>query len=166
MAKEQTNQQQKVYDCFGSEVVRLKNHFESFVVNRKKLAIEDGELVVIETGTEDTRAKVQSEKCNAGFENLRKQLALRYGTFDNALAHLQQNQVYADVSDIPDSPGAQAEWAAQQQARLQQLANRLGISVDELLSMTEANYNALINQQQQAASGTAGSAETGGSDNG
>lgn len=145
----------KIYDCFGNEVTKHKTKFESYVVTRKKLAFEDGELVVVETGTEDTRALVQSEKHNAGLENLKRQLTLRYGTLGNAQAHIQMNQVYADVSDIPDSPAAQAEWTAQQQNRIQTLANQLGVSVDDLLSMTEANYNAMIQKQQSAGSGEA-----------
>lgn len=138
----------KIYDCFGNQVFHTKNHFESFIVVRKKLAYDNGELVVVERGTEDTRALVQSEKCNAGLENLKKQLALRYGTLENAQARLQQNQVYADVSDIPDNPAGQAAWTEQNTQRLQALANQLGVSIDDLLSMTEATYNSLIQNQQ------------------
>lgn len=147
-------------DCFGNEIIRFngKQKLQGAIVQGKKLTLKDGELIVVETDKVDTDKLIASEACNAGLENIRKQAALRYGTLNNAIAINADKQNYADVSNIPTNAMQQAQYVEAQRTKLEQLAAKLGVSTDELLSMTEAGFNSFMQSKQQP-SATEGSAE-------
>ncbi len=163
MAKNQTQTELLEKDCFGVRIIRSQCSLEPGFIHKKQLKMVDGDIKVVETEVIDTQALIESEAHNAGLQNILRQEALRYGTIENALARNADKQTFADVSNVPDGVGAQAEFMQQQQQRLEALAAKLGVSVNDLLNMTEASFNNLINgKQQEAGAGTAEGGENNG----
>lgn len=122
-------------------------------------------IKIVEDGFVDRDALVQSEKCNAGLENIIRLQTMRYGTLENAIARNAQKQVFADVSKIPTSVAEQSEFVNGVQADVDALCAKLGISKEDLLkSNQETLAQLLAAKEAAAASAAAAPIQSGGND--
>lgn len=123
----------------------------------------DGKGVkIIEDGIVDEHALIQSEKVNAGLENIMRLQTMRYGTLENAIKRNADRQVYADVSNIPTSVAEQADFVNGVEADVAALCAKLGISKEDLLKSTQESLAQILAAKEAAASQSA--ATTGGND--
>ena len=141
-----------VAGCDFSNGKSLQRHLE-----------RDGNGVkIVEDGVVDNDALIQSEKINAGLENILKMQTMRYGTLENAIARNKDKQVFADVSHIPTSIGEQAEYVQNIQNDVDALCAKLGISKEDLLKSNQESLTQLLAAKQAAAQAPA--TETGGNE--
>lgn len=128
---------------------------EHFHLARKGEGVE-----IVSDGVVDEDALIQSEKCNAGLENIIKLQTLRYGTLENAIKRNEDKQQFADVSNIPTTVAEQAEYLNNIQADVDALCAKLGISKEDLLKSNQESLARML-----AAKETSQSANTeGGND--
>lgn len=128
----------------------------------RHLEREGNGVKVVEDGIVDEDALIQSEKVNAGLENILKMQTMRYGTLENAIARNKEKQVFADVSKIPTSIGEQAEFVNNIQNDVDALCAKLGISKEDLLKSNQESLAQLLAAKQAAAQAPA--TETGGNE--
>lgn len=126
----------------------------------KKLDRVNGDIVIVEGAVIDYDAEIQSHKKEAGLEAIKKAQILRYGTLDNAIARNQAKQKFLDVSKFGDDI-ANREIAKANEEEISKLAEKLGISKDEILSLTKANFEALVKVKETTKQGN----ENGGKEN-
>lgn len=102
-----------------------------------KHAVRDskGGLKFVSDGKRDIQKEIESQKCNAGLQNIIKLQTLRYGTIDNAIARNKEKQTFADVSKIPTSVAEQFEMVADSQAAIYKLAKKYNMTVDQVLAL-------------------------------
>lgn len=127
------------------------------------LAIVDGVLNVVSDGITDYKKVIQSHASEAGLVNILKLQTMRYGTLDNAIARNKEKQVFADVSNIPDSVAEQKAMVEKTNAEIDRLCKELGLSRDQLLNLTADKY-VEIKKAQQEASAAAAAATVGGNE--
>lgn len=125
---------------------------------------EGNGIKIVEDGVVDEDALIQSEKCNAGLENIIRLQTMRYGTLENAIKRNADKQVYADVSHIPTTVAEQSEFVSGVQADVDALAAKLGITKEELLKSTQESLAQLLAAKQAAAAQPAAAASTGGNE--
>lgn len=125
--------------------------FSSGVTVARHLERDGNGVKIVEDGVVDNDALIQSEKCNAGLENIIRLQTMRYGTLENAIARNKDKQVYADVSKIPTSIGEQAEYVQNIQADVDALCAKLGISKEDLLKSNQETLAQLLAAKQAAA---------------
>lgn len=127
-----------------------KGEREDFHLERK-----DGQIISVSDGITDYNALIQSHKNEAGLVNIMKLQTLRYGTLDNAIARNKDKQVFADVSNIPDSVAEQKKMVDKANADIKKLCDELGVTKEELLSLTPEKYLAIKKSQADAAAAAA-----------
>lgn len=137
------------------EINKIKNivKLDNGIVIEKHLDRIDGDVVVVDGDKVDYDAEIQSQIKNAGLQTILKMQTMRYGTLENAIARNEAKRVFGDVSNIPDSVGAQQAYIAKQNAELDKMAQQLGVSREELLKMTESTFNAKIEAMKKAQGG-------------
>lgn len=124
---------------------------EHFHLQRKGEGVE-----VVSDGFVDGDALIQSEKCNAGLENIIKMQTIRYGTIQNAIKRNEDKQVFADLSKVPTTVAEQQEYIAKSEKELNDLCNKLGISKEDLLKSNLETLTQLVkgkNETSQPAEG-------------
>lgn len=119
------------------------------------MAIVDGVLNVVSDGITDYKKVIQSHASEAGLVNILKLQTMRYGTLDNAIARNKEKQVFADVSNIPDSVAEQKAMVEKTNAEIDRLCKELGLSRDQLLNLTADKYVEIKKAQQEAAAAAA-----------
>lgn len=135
------------------------------VVMHRHMERDGNGIKIVDDGFVDEDALIQSEKCNAGLENIIRLQTMRYGTIENAIKRNEAKQVFADVSKIPTSIGEQAKYVEEIQKDVDKLCNDLGITKEELLKSNQATLSQLYEAKAKAkasattASGTAGEGE-------
>ena len=112
---------------------------EHFHLARKGEGVE-----IVSDGVVDEDALIQSEKCNAGLENIIKLQTLRYGTLENAIKRNEDKQQFADVSNIPTTIAEQAEYLNNIQADVDALCAKLGISKEDLLKSNQESLARML----------------------
>lgn len=137
--------------------------FSDGKVMKRHLERDGNGVKVVEDGVVDRHALVQSEKCNAGLENIIRLQTMRYGTIENAIARNADKQVYANVSNIPTSVAEQSEFVNGVEADVAALCAKLGISKEDLLKSTQESLAQLLAAKQAAADQSA-AATTGGNE--
>lgn len=132
----------------------------------KRHMVRDGNgIKIVEDGVVDVDALIQSEKINAGLQNIIKMQTMRYGTLENAIVANAQTQVFADVSKIPTTVAEQSEFVSGVQADVDALCAKLGISKEDLLKSTQESLAQLLAAKQaEAAAATAAANPTGGNE--
>ena len=120
---------------------------EKFHLARKGSGVE-----LISDGIVDQDELIQSEKCNAGLENIMKMQTLRYGTIQNAIKRNEDKQVFADVSKVPTSLAEQAEYISAAEKDVNELCAKLGISKEDLLKSNYESLSALFAEKNKVAS--------------
>lgn len=136
--------------------------FSDGKVIQRHLERDGNGVKIVEDGVVDNDALIQSEKINAGLENILKMQTMRYGTLENAIARNKDKQVFADVSHIPTSIGEQAEYVQNIQNDVDALCAKLGISKEDLLKSNQESLAQLLAAKQAAAQAPA--TETGGNE--
>ena len=84
--------------------------YESFHLERDGLNVK-----IVSDGISDRQKEIESQKHNAGLQNILKMQTIRSGSIDNAIKRNEEKKVFADVSKIPDSVGEQLIQIAHQQ---------------------------------------------------
>lgn len=112
-------------------------------------------LDVVSDGNTDFKELIQSEKCNAGLQNIIRLQTMRYGTIENAIVRNKEKQVFADVSKIPTSVAEQAEYIKDIQKDVDGLCAKLGISKEELLKANQQFLADKLAEINKAANGAA-----------
>lgn len=122
---------------------------EHFHLARKGEGVE-----IVSDGVVDEDALIQSEKCNAGLENIIKLQTLRYGTLQNAIKRNEDKQQFADVSNIPTTVAEQAEYLNNIQADVDALCAKLGISKEDLLKSNQESLARMLAAKETSQSAT------------
>ena len=117
----------------------------------KHLERDGNGVKIVEDGVVDEDALIQSEKINAGLENIIRLQTMRYGTLENAIARNKDKQVFADVSHLPTSVAEQSEYVSNIQADVDALCAKLGISKEDLLKSNQETLAQLLAAKQAAA---------------
>lgn len=120
---------------------------EHFHLARKGEGVE-----IVSDGIVDEDALIQSEKCNAGLQNILKLQALRYGTLENAIKRNEDKQNFANVANIPTTVAEQAEYLNNIQADVDALCAKLGISKEDLLKSNQESLARMLAAKQQETS--------------
>lgn len=141
---------QEQFFCLESVLNKKRNIYE-----KRHLEKDGNSVKIVSDGFVDRDKEIQSELKNAGLQNILKLQELRYGTIDNAIARNADKGVYADVSKIPTDVAGQQQFVAAAQAKLNALAQELGVPVSELSGINEAKLTELYNNKySQAAAAT------------
>lgn len=125
------------------------------VVMHRHMERDGNGIKIVEDGFVDEDALIQSEKCNAGLENIIRLQTMRYGTIENAIKRNEAKQVFADVSKIPTSIGEQAQYVEEIQKDVDKLCKELGITKEELLKSNQATLSQLYEAKAKAKAATA-----------
>ena len=128
--------------------------YESFHLERDGLDIK-----IVSDGISDRRKEVHSHAKEAGLQNILKMQALRYGSVDNAIKRNEEKKVFADVSNIPDTVGEQAELVKKSNSDVNKLCQELGLTKDQLLSLTPEKYLEIKHAQAAALAANQGGQE-------
>lgn len=111
---------------------------------------ENGDLIFVSDGKRDIQKEINSQKCNAGLQNIIRLQTMRYGTLENAIARNKEKQTFADVSNVPDSVGEQAQMVADAKGNIQALAAKYGVTVEQLLALkSESDFVNLVTPKAQ-----------------
>lgn len=125
-------------------VARSGFDFSNGTVTLRHMERDGNGVKIVEDGVEDRKALIQSEKVNAGLENIIRLQAMRYGTIENAIARNKEKQTFADVSKIPTSVAEQKEYIEKNEAEITALCQKLGISKEDLLKSTSESLAKLL----------------------
>lgn len=162
---QKVNQTRKIY-AFNLFLEEPRKGEDFSLSKREDFHLErDGSssVKVVSDGFTDYQKLIQSEAKNAGLANIMKFQAMRYGTLQNAIVANDQKKLYADVSNIPDSVGEQAELVARTNAEIEKLCKEMGLTKEQLLNLTPEKYVQIKQEQAaqaaQAAVGSEGGAE-------
>ena len=138
-------------NSFYDPIARVPLDCSSGKVLRKHMERDGNGIKIVEDGIEDADALIQSEKINAGLENIIRLQTMRYGTIENAIARNADKQVFADVSHIPTSVAEQTEFVNGVQADVAALCAKLGITKEDLLKSNQETLAQLLAAKQAAA---------------
>lgn len=119
----------------------------------------NNEVKVVSDGKTDYQKLIESEAKNAGLVNILRFQEMRYGSIQNAIIANEEKKLYADVSNIPDSVGEQAELVAKTNAEIDKLCKELGLTKEQLLNLTPEKYIEIKQAQAAAAVQPEGGAE-------
>lgn len=160
MMSNKNNQTLNLYDTsiFTKEVHGVDNseHIrEDFHLERGS----NNEVKVVSDGKTDYQKLIESEAKNAGLVNILRFQEMRYGSIQNAIIANEEKKLYADVSNIPDSVGEQAELVAKTNAEIDKLCKELGLTKEQLLNLTPEKYIEIKQAQAAAAVQPEGGAE-------
>lgn len=109
----------------------------------------NGGIKFVSDGKRDIQKEIESQACNAGLQNIIRLQTLRYGTLENAIARNKEKQVFADVSKVPESVGEQAEMVKEATDNLQALADKYGVTVEQLLALKSSeDFQNLVTPKQ------------------
>lgn len=140
----------KLNSCFTANQIDYGLDLSQYGKGKeKKLDRVNGDIVIVEGAVVDYDEEIQSHKKEAGLEAIKKAQILRYGTLDNAIARNQAKQKFLDVSKLGDDI-ANREIAKANEADIAKLAAKLGISKEEILTLTKANFEALVKAKESA----------------
>lgn len=156
MQTSQINYCRKVNNTFSNPV-----SFEKMDESHKCIMVyhmerEGNGIKIVEDGLVDRQKLLESEKVNAGLENIIRLQTMRYGTIENAIKRNADKQVYADVSKLPTSVAEQAEFISKTEAEVASLCSELGISKEDLLKSNVDTLSQLIAAKKAANNGEGG----------
>ena len=137
-------------NCSTNPVERPGLDFSNAKRMHRHLERDGNGVKIVEDGYVDEDALIQSEKINAGLENIIRLQTMRYGTLENAIARNKDKQVFADVSHIPTTIGEQAEYVQNIQNDVDALCAKLGISKEDLLKSNQESLAQLLAAKQAA----------------
>lgn len=106
-------------------------------------------IKVVSEGFVDKQKEIQSQAKNAGLVNILRLNELRYGTVENAVVRNREKQTFADVSNIPETVGEQKAYYEENYKEAKALADKLGLTLDELLSKSGSDLATLLAPTQE-----------------